>query len=108
MATPVIQVFVLPFYLTTELKHATENRHNPTVGLTVIILIFLHMESAWRAAHLRLATASSSISSTPQPMLLPSPYFASSAYSYPYAYSNTPGRPALNKGAIVFVSISKK
>jgi succinate dehydrogenase hydrophobic anchor subunit len=65
MATSVIHVFVLLFYLATESKHATENCHNPAMDLTVIIIIiiiFLHMENAWRAARLRLATATSSIS----------------------------------------------
>jgi succinate dehydrogenase hydrophobic anchor subunit len=64
MATSVIHVFVLLFYLATESKHATENCHNPAMNLTVIIIIiiFLHMENAWRAARLHLATATSSIS----------------------------------------------
>jgi succinate dehydrogenase hydrophobic anchor subunit len=64
MATSVIHVFVLLFYLATESKHTTENCHNPAMNLTVIIIIiiFLHMENAWRAARLRLATATSSIS----------------------------------------------
>jgi hypothetical protein len=69
----------------------------PAVGLTVIVLIFSHMQSARRAARLRLATASPLPShfdpselTPPQPTTLPSPYSASSAYSYSYAYSNTP------------------
>ena len=69
----------------------------PAMGLTVIILIFSHMQGARHAARLRLATASPLPShfdpsqlTPPQTTPLPSPYSASSAYSYSYAYSNTP------------------
>ena len=67
----------------------------PAVGLTVAILVIVHIRGARHAARLRLATASCLPShvdaeqrshTTP----VPSPYSASSAYSYTYPYSNTP------------------
>ena len=70
--------------------------YTPAMGLTVIILVVVHMQRARGAARLRLATASplpshvecTQLSPPPLPPL-PSPYSASSAYSYSYAYTNT-------------------
>jgi len=69
----------------------------PAVGLTVAILILVHMRGARHAARLRLATASPlpchvdvEQRSQSHPTPVPSPYSASSAYSYTYPYSNTP------------------
>ncbi|KAH9963735.1 hypothetical protein BC827DRAFT_1266096 [Russula dissimulans] len=68
----------------------------PAIGLTVAILFFVHMRGARHAARLRLATASLpshvdvKVRSAFHPTLAPSPYSASSAYSYTYPYSNMP------------------
>jgi hypothetical protein len=63
----------------------------PAVDLTTIVLIFTHMPCAcvWRQQPLPSHVDCSQPSLPPLPPL-PSPYSASSAYPYSYAYTNTP------------------
>ena len=115
--TPVVPVFVLPFYLATESKHAsTENRHNPApVGITVITVTFLctwKVHGALRACVWRRPSLPSHFDPSqltpPKPTPLPSPYSASSAYSYSYAYSHTLPSSRQGRGRIRTIDFFKK
>jgi hypothetical protein len=91
-------------YLTTELKHATENRHTTRRWASLSSSSFsctwkVHgalRTCVWRRPPLTYHRPLATDPSTHAIANLPSLYFASSAYSYSYAYSNTP--PSSHQG----------